>query len=145
MSFSLVVSPLPGQNLAFTNCIYLQFDDFMYLVSKTPKGATTKERIKTQGLNIVIKDKVFSAKPLKDIVNGTIGMGSLQRQSANCAMNEDVAVQVYVPPPEGNVGTLFSYEVQLLTRGNSRDVRAIDCEELSELLTVLFEGQVRTF
>lgn len=144
MSIELKVASLPNQALAYNNAVYLHFDDFMSLVTRTPKGVTTKAQVKACGLNICLNDMVFAAKPLKEIEQGNIGMGSLQRQSANLSMNQAVEASVFVPKVKSIALSSVTFELQLLVRGQIREAKIIDCEALSGLVASHFLNQVFT-
>nr|CCA14283.1 vesiclefusing ATPase putative [Albugo laibachii Nc14] len=144
MSFELNVCGLPSNSLAFSNCVYVQFDDFMALVKQAPRGFITKEDLKAYGLNIYVNRKyVFAAKPHKQIQPGQLAVGSMQRMCAGLPLNQACLVSVYDISTEKCILASITFEIQqVLTQGQSNEPRTIDCEELKKEMVSQFTNQI---
>lgn len=138
MALEAAVVGLPSNSLAFTNCVYVNFDDFMELVHKTPPGVTNKEELKEHGLNVWVNRKfVFAAKPQKQIPHSSVAVGNMQRMCAGLPMGQACQLTPYVPPnPKPVLGSVTFEIQQVLTRAQA-DVRVIDCS----LLKATFEQE----
>ncbi|DBA03177.1 TPA: hypothetical protein N0F65_003897 [Lagenidium giganteum] len=139
MPFEATVCSLPSNSVAFTNCVYVNFDDFMELVRQTPQRVVSKEDLKEYGLNIWINNKfVFAAKPQKEIARGSIAVGTMQRLCAGLPNGQPCQISPYVPSASKNVIASVTFEIQqVLTRAQPGDVKVIDCG----LLKTAFESQ----
>lgn len=143
MALEAVVASLPSNSLAFTNCIYVNFDDFMELVHHTPPGVTNKEELKEHGLNVWVNRKfVFAAKPQKQVPRGSVAVGNMQRMCAGLPMNQACQLTPYAPPPPKSVLGAVTFEIQqVLTRAQT-DVRTIDCSLLKAMFEQEYVNQV---
>lgn len=139
MAFEAVVTGLPSNSLAFTNCIYVNFDDFLELVKQTPPGVATKEELRDHGLNVWVNHKfVFAAKPQKQIQRGFVAVGNMQRLCAGLPLNQACQLSVYLPDKSKSVLSTVTFEVQqVLTRAQGADLRVVDCR----LLQAAFEAE----
>uniref|UniRef100_K3WB36 Vesicle-fusing ATPase n=1 Tax=Globisporangium ultimum (strain ATCC 200006 / CBS 805.95 / DAOM BR144) TaxID=431595 RepID=K3WB36_GLOUD len=143
MSFEGAVVGLPSNSLAFTNCVYVNFDDFMNLVRATPPGVTSKEDLKEHGLNVWVNRKfVFAAKPQKQIPPGSVAAGNMQRMCAGLPLGQACHLSPYVPSSSKHVLSTVTFEIQqVLTRGQA-DVRVIDCSLLKSTFEQEYVNQV---
>jgi len=137
MAFEAVVTGLPSNSLAFTNCVYVNFDDFLELVKQTPPGVASKEQLRDHGLNVWVNHRfVFAAKPQKQIQRGFVAVGNMQRLCAGLPLNQACQLSVYLPDKARSVLSTVTFEVQqVLTRAQGPDLRVIDCQ----LLQAAFE------
>lgn len=144
MALEAAVVGLPSNSLAFTNCVYVNFDDFMDLVRQTPSGLRSKDEIKEFGLNVWVNHKfVFAAKPLKEIQRNTVAVGGLQRMCASLPMNQACPLSVYVPQGGAAVLGSVTFEIQqILTRAQSNELRVIDCSLLKDEFEAKYTHQV---
>ncbi|TYZ58808.1 hypothetical protein PybrP1_001584 [[Pythium] brassicae (nom. inval.)] len=142
MSFEMTVASLPSNSLAFTNCVYVHFDDFMALVQQTPPGVTSKEELRERGLNVWLNRKfVFAAKPQKQVPRGSVAVGNLQRMCAGLPMGQACQLSPYVPPTPRRVLGAVGFEIQqVLTRAQA-DVRVVDCSLLKAAFEQEYTGQ----
>jgi vesicle-fusing ATPase len=115
--------------------VYLNFDDFMEIVKHVPPGVTNKEDIKTYGLNVWVNKKfVFAAKPNKEIKQGSVAVGTMQRMCASLPLDQPCQISVYIPSSSKSVLSTISFEIQqVLTRGQSAEMRVIDCSVLKNV------------
>lgn len=138
----MAVASLPSNSLAFTNCIYVHFDDFKALVQQTPAGVTSEEELRERGLNVWVNRKfVFAAKPQKQVPRGSVAVGNLQRMCAGLPMGQACQLSPYVPPTPKRVLGAVGFEIQqVLTRAQA-DVRDIDCALLKAAFEQEYVGQ----
>lgn len=146
MTFEAVVTGLPSNSLAFTNCVYVNFDDFMELVKQTPPGVVTKEELREHGLNVWINQKfVFAAKPQKQIQRGFVAVGNMQRLCAGLPLNQGCQVSPYVPLKSKSILHTVTFEVQqVLTRAQGAEIRIVDCSILKSVFESQYTHQVFT-
>ncbi|KAJ0407669.1 hypothetical protein ATCC90586_001851 [Pythium insidiosum] len=141
---SASVVGLPNNSLAFTNLVYLHMDDFTTLVKRTPAGLATMDEIRTHGLNIWVNNKfVFAAKPHKEIPQGNIAVGNLQRMCAGLPLGQPCELSPYVPHPRRSLLSTVTFEIQqVLTRGQASEIRSIDCSAVKNMFEANYTRHV---
>uniref|UniRef100_M4B764 Vesicle-fusing ATPase n=1 Tax=Hyaloperonospora arabidopsidis (strain Emoy2) TaxID=559515 RepID=M4B764_HYAAE len=144
MAFEAAVVGLPGNSYAFTNCVYVHMEDFMSLVKQTPKGMVTKDELRAHGLNVWLNRKfVLAAKPHKELEQGTVAVGTMQRMCVGLPMNEVCEVSAF--GPSQSVLSTVTFEVQqVLTRAQGNDLRVVDCSLLKKVFENEYIHQVFT-
>ncbi|TMW55157.1 hypothetical protein Poli38472_013919 [Pythium oligandrum] len=141
MAVEAAVVGLPSNSLAFTNNVYVNYDDFLQLINQTPAGVTTKEDIRDHGLNIWVNKKfVFAARPNKQIPRGSIAVGTMQRMCASLPLGQACDLTPYIPK-KGILSTVTFEIQQVLTRGQTNDLRVIDCNILKTLFETEYVNQ----
>ncbi|CAI5739265.1 unnamed protein product [Peronospora destructor] len=145
MTSEVAVVGLAGNSYAFSNCVYVHFDDFMSLVKEMPKGIVTKEHIRVHGLNVWLNRKfVIAAKPHQETEPGTVAVGTVQRMWMGLPMNEVCKIDVYAPSSSSKnvIGTVTFEIQQVLTRAQGNNPRVVDCTLLKDIFEAEYTHQV---
>lgn len=143
-SFEASVCGLPSNDLAFTNKVYLNFEDFATVVSKTPNGVTKVEDLKHFGLNVWINKKmVFTAASHAQIQKGSIGVGTMQRMCAGLPLDQPCQISPYIPASSKSVLSSITFEIQqVLTRAQTGEARPVDCLNLKTTFESNYNNQI---
>ena len=130
----LVLAKCPEQALSLTNCVYLSPEDH-----DTLSGGTTSE------IFLEVKGFVFTARPHKQIKNGTIGTNSIQRRHLG-SENDPLDSAVFSAGSMDSVGLAaltFSIDY-VLKKGKARGDEKVDAEELTKAIVSRFQLQFFT-
>ena len=130
----LLLAKCPEQALSLTNCVFLSPEDH-----DTLSGGTTSE------IFLEVKGCVFTARPHKQINNGTIGVNSIQRRYLGASENEPVDAAVFSAGSMDSVGlAALTFSVDYVLKNKARGDAKVDAEELTKAIVSRFQLQFFT-
>ena len=130
--FSVVSCPLP--ELAFTNRVFVSYNDFNKFESNSPKC------VDDPYLNVyfsTFNSKVYMMVPHDNMIDGTIALNQLQRSNCGFTLKKEVMVKLF----DSDVILLdLHMEVEPMILKN--DLSILDLDELSVDFHQLYKNQV---
>jgi len=140
----LTVSKTPGGNLVvYTNCVYLNPNDFAKLRQASPvDGAEHDKEVEAFGIAIHIGSFIFNAQSLAAMPAGQLGVNSLQRMTARLSLNQKIFVNPYAPVNGCNALASVSCELSLLQKAKDIPTIEIDCDRLATHALNSFRRQI---
>jgi len=137
MTISLVVGGLPLKNQAFNNKVYLSPNTY----SQTFAPMSTVIPLLRVG------SYVYLAEAHHSVLDGQIGMNSLQRKACRLQMEEPTVVTCVDGGPETTLANI-TFSVDLLVKKKSadgkpsRNLKQVDCDDLLDSFRSIHEMQV---
>ena len=130
----LLLAKCPEQALSLTNCVFLSPEDH-----DTLSGGTTSE------IFLEVKGCVFTARPHRQVNNGTIGVNSIQRRYLGASENEPVDAAVFSAGSMDSVGlAALTFSVDYILKNKARGDAKVDAEELTKAIVSRFQLQFFT-
>lgn len=133
---TMKVTKCPSEDLALTNLLYVNPNDFRQL-------AIQNMRLNTVTAFVNVKGFVFTVKDHPQIPPGAISFTSIQRRFAEIALNDTLQVTPFpIDAIESNYLGSVGLEVDNLAKTSKGE--NFDCAVLSELVVKTLEGQFLT-
>lgn len=132
-SRTLAVANLPGNQFAYTNCVYLNPQDYQAMVRES--------REQHANLYIKLQQFIFLCAHHEKIESGSVGMNGIQRKGGNFTLAQPLDATVFDIGVEVALHSV-TFSVDLLTKTAGAAMLTLDAEELADSFKKQFSQQV---
>mmetsp|Transcript_28842 Transcript_28842/g.84550 ORF Transcript_28842/g.84550 Transcript_28842/m.84550 type:complete len:728 (+) Transcript_28842:72-2255(+) len=121
----------PSQDLALTNCVFLNPADFAALPGEEPRY-------------VEVKQLVYTARAAAEVPAGGLGLNSVQRKLLAVSVGDELVAEPFALPPDGVAICRCTLEVDFVRKAMVRGVAQVDGSKLAEAVTRRYAHQVLT-
>jgi vesicle-fusing ATPase len=139
-SFDLKIGSTPEARLAYTNKVYVSQGVFVSLAKEsTARGISVSASDPV--VNVAIGKWVFLASPHPSMMDGDVGLNSLQRKTGQFTLNQAVHATVFIPSADVAVSEI-SIAVDLISKKKDAGKVELNVDQLSDSFITQFGSQV---